>query len=109
MGIVQESLHIVSAGIVAGKLDEFATGSSCLSASIRKAGVCLLGIQEGITQPLALWVKRGFHHGSVGSYLVRNPGFRVCCAIQDHTPGALHRIGVWHLAGEEGLTYLREH
>lgn len=52
--IVQKGLNIVSAGVVAGKFYEFTTSPSCRGASIRKAGVCLLGIRERRTRQLVL-------------------------------------------------------
>ena len=105
VGIVQESLHIIPAGAVTGKLDEFATCLSCRGASIREAGVSLLRICERRTRPLLLRVRGGFRHGSIDIYLVRYPGVRVRYTIQNHMSDALHKFSTQYFAFEHGEAY----
>jgi hypothetical protein len=52
-GVVQKILDIIPTGIVTGDLDEFTTGPSRLGATVREAGVCLLGIGKRAIQHLA--------------------------------------------------------
>jgi len=59
-------------------------------------------------QDLVRAVRKGFHQGSVESYLVRYPGGRIHYTIQDHMPGALYILSIvsdveWNQA------YLGEH
>jgi len=70
VGVVQKSLHIIPASVVTGDLDEFTTGLSCLGATIREAGECLLGINKRVGQQLAQQVRTGSNYGSIGNYLV---------------------------------------
>ena len=59
-------------------------------------------------QDLVRAVKMGFHQGSVESYLVRYPSGRIHYTVQDHTPGALHRLSVVSYV-ERDQAYLGEH
>lgn len=47
VGIVQQSLHIIPIGVIAGKLDKFTTKPPSFGTTIREAGVCVLNIHEG--------------------------------------------------------------
>jgi len=70
VSVVQKCLHIISTSVVTGYLDEFTTGLSCLGATIREAGECLLGISKRMVHQLAQQVRTGSNHGSIGNYLV---------------------------------------
>jgi hypothetical protein len=54
VGVVQEILDIISAGVVTGDLDQLTASSSCLGATVREAGVCLLDIDKRVIQQLAI-------------------------------------------------------
>jgi hypothetical protein len=57
--IVHENLDIVPSGIVASNLDEFTTGPSCRSTTIREPGVRLLGVRERRSRELIKCVNGG--------------------------------------------------
>ena len=78
VNVIHESLYIITSDVVSGEFGKLATSPSCLGATIREAGVRLLGICERITQILAYEVRSGLHRrrpSKVTSYVLQSVTF----------------------------------